>query len=78
MNVSRQEKCDYFFIYNVFEQKYKSLNSVQSAEFDEFKIFRNIFQKSAQNWETSRSVLSAPEISLDALSELKVRTNTQF
>ena len=29
-------------------------------------MFRKIFQKLAQNWENSRSVLSAPEISLDA------------
>ena len=39
---------------------------MQSADFDEFKIFRQIFQKPTQNWENSRSVLSAPEISLDA------------
>ena len=43
-----------------------SMNSIQSAEFDQFKTFRNIFQKRAQNWENSRGVLFAPEISLDA------------
>ena len=31
-----------------------ALNSIQSAEFDELKIFRKIFQKPAQNWENSR------------------------
>ena len=61
-----EENCDYFSIQNVFETKNISLNSIQSAEFDEFKIFRKIFQKPAQNWENSRSVLSAPEISFDA------------
>ena len=42
------------------------MNSIKSAEFNEFKFFQKIFQKPAQNWENSRSVLSAPEISLDA------------
>ena len=32
----------------------------------ESKIFGKIFQKPVQNWENSRSVLSAPEISVDA------------
>ena len=52
MNVSRRKTAIIFVI-------------IQSAEFDKFKIFRKIFQKPAQNWENSRSVLSAPEISLD-------------
>ena len=42
------------------------MNSIQSAEFDEFKIFRKKNQKPSQNWENCISVLSAPEISLDA------------
>ena len=66
MNVSRR-KTEFIFPFRMFlKQKNISLNSIQSAEFDEFKIFRKIFQKPAQNWENSRSVLSAPEISLDA------------
>ena len=60
------ENCDYFSIWSVFETKNISLNSIQSAEFDEFEIFRKVVQKPAQNWENSRIVLSAPEISLDA------------
>ena len=43
-----------------------SLNSIQSTEFDELKIFKKNFRKPVQNWENSRGVLSAPEISLDA------------
>ena len=58
-------KFDYFFIQNVFETKNISLNSRESAESDDFKIFGKI-QKSAQNWENCRSVLSVSEISLDA------------
>ena len=60
------ENCNHFFIWNVFETKNVSLNSRQSAETYEFKIFRKNFQKIAQNWENSKSVLSAPEISLYA------------
>ena len=65
------ENCDYFFILNVFETKNISLNSIRSAESDEFKTFREIFQKPGENWENSRSVLSAPEISLDALIRIE-------
>ena len=65
MNVSRRKTAIIFPLRMFLKQK-ESLNSIQSAEFDEFKIFRKIFQKAAQNWENSRSVLSAPEISLDA------------
>ena len=62
----RAGKLRLFFQLECFSKKYISLNSIQSAEFDEFKIFRKKIQKPAQNWENSRSVLSAPEISLDA------------
>ena len=55
------ENCNYFSIYNVFETKNISLNSIQSAEFDKFKIFRKILQKTGKIAE----VFSAPEISLD-------------
>ena len=66
MNVSRR-KTEIIFLLRMFlKQKNIPLNSIQSAELDEFKIFRKIFQKPAQNWENSRSVRSAPEISLDA------------
>ena len=41
------------------------------------KFPEKIIQKLGQNWENSRSVLSAPEISLDA-PELKLRANKQF
>ena len=59
------KNCDSLLIENVFEIKNTSLSSIQSAEFDEFKHFRKNYQKPAQNWENSRSVLSAPEFSLD-------------
>ena len=51
--------------HNIEKQK-TSLNSRQSAETYEFEFFRKIFQEPVQNWENSRSVRSAPEISLDA------------
>ena len=55
-----------FSIKKFLKLKKISLNSRHSAETNEFKIFRKIFQKPAQNWENSKSVLSVPEISLDA------------
>ena len=63
MNINERfaaKNCDNFFHLEI------SVKSIQSAEFDELKIFKKIFQKLAENWENSRSVLSAPEISLDA------------
>ena len=66
MNGSLRKTAIIFSFRMFLKQKNISLNSIHSAEFDEFKIFRQIFQKPAQNWENSRSVLSAPEISLDA------------
>ena len=36
------KNCDYFLIQNVSETKNISLTSIQSAEFDEFEIFRPI------------------------------------
>ena len=60
------KNCKYYFIQNVFEAKNISLISIQSAEFYEFKIFIKKFQRPSQNWENSRSVFSAHEISLDA------------
>ena len=62
----------------MFLKKYISLNSRHSAEAYELKILRKIIQKPAQNWENSRRVLSALEISLMRQSELKLRANQQF
>ena len=59
------KNCDYFFIFRMFsKQKNISLNSIQSAEFGEFNFLKKN-QKPSQNWENGRSVLSAPEISLE-------------
>ena len=66
MNVSRRKTAIIFSFRMFLKRKNKLLNSIQSAEFDQYKIFTKIFQKPVQNWENSRSVLSAPEISLDA------------
>ena len=52
------------------------MNTVESAEFDEFKIFRKIFQKPAQNWGNSRSVLSAPEILRDA--PIRIESESEY
>ena len=66
MNVSRRKTATILPFRMFLKQKNISLNSIQSAKFDEFKIFRKILQKPAQNWENCKSVLSASEISLDA------------
>ena len=50
------------------------MNSIQSAEFDELKIFQKLFQKPAENWENSKSVLSAHEISLDAPIRIEIES----
>ena len=66
MNVSRRKPVIIFSFRMFFGTKNISVNSIRSAEFDELKIFKEVFQKPAENWENSRSVLSAAEISLDA------------
>ena len=72
------KKSDYFFIWNAFETKNISLNSIQSAEFDEIKIFRNIFQKLAQNWKIAEMFFLRRRFHLMRQSKLKVRANKQF
>ena len=39
------KNCGYFIIQNVFETKNMSLNSIQSAVFDEFKMFTENYFK---------------------------------
>ena len=72
------ENCDYFSIWNVFETKTISLNSRQSAEFDEFKIFRKKIQKLVQNWEIGEVFFLRRRFHLMRQSELKVRAIEQF
>ena len=55
-----------------------SLNSVQSAEFDEIKIFRKIVQKPAQKWEKTEVYFLRRRFHLMRQSELEVRANKQF
>ena len=78
MNVARRKTAIIFPFRMFLKQKNISLNSIKSAEFDEFKIFRKLFKKPAQNWENSRSVLSAPEISLDAPIRIESESKYAF
>ena len=55
----------FFFIQNISGTNKVSLNSRQSTESDEIKVFRK------KNWEKNKSVLSAPEISLDATIKIE-------
>ena len=48
MNVSRQKNTIIFSFRMFLKQKNISLNSIHSADFDEFKILRKLFQKPAQ------------------------------
>ena len=52
------------------------MNARQFAESDEFKIVLETFQKLAENCGNNRSVLSAPEISLDA--PIKIERESKF
>ena len=79
MNVSRRKTAIIFPFRMFLKQKNISLNSIQSAELDKFKIFRKIFQKPVQNWEKFSEVFFLRRrFHLMCQSELKVRANTQF
>ena len=72
------ENCDYFSIYNVFETKNISMNSIQSAEFDKFKSFRKIFQNLPKTGKIAEVFFLRRTFHLMCQSELKVRANAQF
>ena len=68
-----------FFFKFFFRNEKPIIESRQSVETYEFKIFRKLFQKPAQNWEkTAEELFLRVRFHLMRQSELKVRAKKQF